>query len=100
MRRPVAQTVGAIVSAGRKPSETWGDHAGRRNGRRARRSAAAWSRSKLPFMTEVWTLSIRCATRGDQRICCCAAIRRCSSYCTQPSVGAVEIGSSHRQTVA
>ena len=50
--------------------EGGGGQAARRNGRRAQRSATAWSRSSLPFTTEVRTFSIKCAPLGDQRICC------------------------------
>ena len=52
-----------------------GGQAAGRNGRRAQRSATAWSRSKVPFATAVRT-NIICAPRGDQRICCFAPIRR------------------------
>jgi hypothetical protein len=55
---------------------------------------------KVPFMTEVRTLSIRWAPRGDQRICRLAPIRRRSNHCTVLSVVAVEIGSSLRRAVA
>ena len=48
-----------------RPSETWG--AGGWDGRRAQRSAIAWSRSRVA--TAVRTFSIRCAPLGDQRIC-------------------------------
>jgi hypothetical protein len=40
----------------------------------------------------VRTFNIRRAPRGDQRMCCCAFIRRCNSQCTVLSVTAVEIG--------
>jgi hypothetical protein len=53
-----------------RPSGRWGGQAARRNGRRAQRSATAWSRSSVPFTTEVRTFSIKCAPLGDQRICC------------------------------
>src|SRR5208283_1978760 len=59
-----------------------GGQAARRYGRLARHSAAVWSLSNVPFMTAVRTLSIRCAPRGDHRICCLAFILRCSSHCT------------------
>ena len=36
-----------------------GGQAARRNGRRAQRSATAWSRSSVPFTTEVRTFSIK-----------------------------------------
>ena len=39
--------------------EPGGAHAARRNGRRAHRSATAWSRSNVPFTTEVRTFSIK-----------------------------------------
>jgi len=55
---------------------------------------------KVPFITEVRTLSIRCAPLGDQRICWLVPIRRCSNHCTVLSVIAVEIGSSLRRAVA
>jgi hypothetical protein len=61
--------------------------AARRNG--PQRSATAWSRSSVPFTTEVQTFSIKWAPRGDQRICCWAFIRRCSSHLTVLSVIAV-----------
>ncbi len=46
------------------------------------------------FITTHRTLSIKCAPRGDHRICCWAFKRRCSSHCTVLSVTAVEIGLS------
>ncbi len=58
------------------------------------------SRSNVPFMTAVRTLSMKCAPLGDQRICCLAVIRRCSSLWTALSVGAVEIGSAERRAAA
>src|ERR1035437_8613474 len=75
-------------------------HAARRYGRLARRLAAAWSWASVPFTTAVRTLSIRCAPRGDHRICGLAFIRRWSSHCTVLSVVAVEIGCSQRRAVA
>jgi hypothetical protein len=36
-----------------------GGQAARRNGRRAQRSATTWSRSSVPFTTEVRTFSIK-----------------------------------------
>ena len=57
----------------------------------AHRSAVAWSLLKISFVTEVRTLSIRCAPLGDQRICWLAHIRRFSSHCTVLSVVAVDI---------
>jgi hypothetical protein len=36
-----------------------GGQAARRNGRRAQRSATSWSRSSVPFTTEVRTFSIK-----------------------------------------
>jgi hypothetical protein len=80
--------------------EPGGTYAAGRNGRRAQDSAAAWSAARVPFATAVRTFSIRCAPRGDQRICWWAPIRRCSSHCTVPSVVAVEIGSPSRRAVA
>jgi hypothetical protein len=80
--------------------EPGGDYAAFRNGRRAHRSAAAESLLKVRFMTEVRTLSIRCAPLDDQRICWLAPIRRCSNHCTVLSVVAVDIGSSLRRAVA
>jgi hypothetical protein len=46
-----------------------GGQAAGRNGRRAQRSATAWSRSKVPFATAVRTFNIICAPRGDQTSC-------------------------------
>jgi hypothetical protein len=42
-------------------------------------------------VTEVRTLSIRCAPLGDQRICWLAPIRRFSSHCTVLVAVAVDI---------
>src|SRR5208283_2520434 len=53
--RPKKMEVGLTSACGRREEcprdcpKPGGDHAARRNGRRARRSAAAWSRSKVPF---------------------------------------------------
>ena len=70
-----------------------GDHAAIRNERR-RRLMLPWSASNVPLTMAVRTWSIKCAPRGDQRICRRAPIRRCSNHCTAPSVGEVENGSS------
>lgn len=86
------------LAPGHRPKH--GGQAALRNGRRAQRSATAWSRSSVPFTTKVRTFSIKCAPLGDQRICCWAFIRRCSSHCTVLSATAVEIGSSRRRPVA
>jgi hypothetical protein len=77
-----------------------GIQAALRNGRLAQRSATAMSRSRVPFTAAVRTFNIKCAPRGDQRICCWALMRRCNSHCTVLSVIAVDIGSSHRRAFA
>jgi hypothetical protein len=46
-------------------------------------------------MTEVRTLSIRCAPLGDQRICWVASIRRCSNHCTVLSAAWVRGHDAH-----
>jgi hypothetical protein len=93
-----ANAVAPVFCGGdRDRPDTGGAYAARRNGRRAHRSAATRSRSRAPFIAAVLTLSIRCARRGDQRICCWAFIRRCNSHCTVLSMTAVEIGASQRR---
>jgi hypothetical protein len=77
-----------------RPSRTWGS-----SRRAAERTAGPplgdrLSRPSVPLAVAVRTFSMRWAPRGNQRMCCCAFIRRCNSHCTVLSMTAVEIGPS------
>jgi hypothetical protein len=67
---------------------------------RAGAAAAAKSSRGRPVCDGGATSSIRCAFRGDQRICWFAPIGPCDSHWTALSVVAVEIGSTLRCAVA
>jgi hypothetical protein len=88
-----------------RPSKIWGHSGGS-----PKRSAGPTLRDRnVPFQGSVHgrgsdlqhqMRAVKCAPRGDQRICCWALMRRCNSHCTVLSVIAVDIGSSHRRAFA
>ncbi len=83
-----------------RPSRSWGRYAARRCWPCFDCARAMWSCSNVPFITDVRTLSMKCAPLGDQRICCLAVILRWRSLWTALAVCAVEIGSPERRAAA
>ena len=83
-----------------RPSQSWGCYAARRCWPRVDWARAMRSCSNVPFITDVCTLSMKCAPLGDQRFCCLAVILRCRNLWTGLSVCAVEIGSPERRAAA